>query len=282
MPVPGPFRTLLSGLELHGAPRSPDCPRGREGEAPQAPPADQRTQWPSHASRRAISFLWCPICELCQRPRLSGVLKFILYEPILNLEDCMRRREFIAGLGGTAAWPLTARAQQQAERVRRIGALIYFDADGPGFQLLVALLRRELRSLGWIEGRNLQLDVRYGVDESHLRSAAEELMRLAPKLLEPYLPNFSQADEITLKKDNQQMQGTQQYINPVEPSYPEKLLAILARPDLPKVVGVHWVARQLERPWEEIRSNIRASTKVAEGPGLEIPISDWLQGALRI
>jgi hypothetical protein len=210
------------------------------------------------------------------------VLKFILYEPILNLEDCMRRREFIAGLGGTAAWPLTARAQQQAERVRRIGALIYFDADGPGFQLLVALLRRELRSLGWIEGRNLQLDVRYGVDESHLRSAAEELMRLAPKLLEPYLPNFSQADEITLKKDNQQMQGTQQYINPVEPSYPEKLLAILARPDLPKVVGVHWVARQLERPWEEIRSNIRASTKVAEGPGLEIPISDWLQGALRI
>jgi hypothetical protein len=70
----------------------------------------------------------------------------------------------------------------------------------------------------------------------------------------------------TLKKDNNQpMQTTAQYVDPVEPSYPEKLLAVLARPDLPKVVGVHWVARQLERPWEEIRSNIRASTKVAEG-----------------
>jgi hypothetical protein len=42
-------------------------------------------------------------------------------------------------------------------------------------------------------------------------------------------------------------------------------LAILSRPDLPKVVGVHWVARELERRWEEIRSNIRASTKVAKG-----------------
>jgi hypothetical protein len=61
------------------------------------------------------------------------------------------------------------------------------------------------------------------------------------------------------------MRATEQYIDPVEPSYPEKLLAILARPDLPRVVGVHWVARQLERPWEEIRSNIRASTKVAKG-----------------
>jgi hypothetical protein len=61
------------------------------------------------------------------------------------------------------------------------------------------------------------------------------------------------------------MRATEQYIDPVEPSYPEKLLAILARPDLPKVVGVHWIARQLERPWAEIRSNIRASSKVAEG-----------------
>jgi hypothetical protein len=61
------------------------------------------------------------------------------------------------------------------------------------------------------------------------------------------------------------MKATEQFIDPVEPSYPEKLLAILVRPDLPRVVGVHWVARQLERPWEEIRNNIRASTKVAEG-----------------
>ena len=92
----------------------------------------------------------------------------------------MRRRDFIAGIGGAAALPLAARAQQRAERVRRIGALIYYDADGPGFQSVMAALRDELRSLGWIEGRNLHLDVRYGVDDAQLRSAAEELVRLAP------------------------------------------------------------------------------------------------------
>jgi putative ABC transport system substrate-binding protein len=91
----------------------------------------------------------------------------------------MRRRDFIAGLGGAAAWPLAARAQQRAEGVRRIGALI----DGSGFQRANEPLRDALRSLGWIEGRNLQLDFRYGVDEAQLRSAAEELIRLQPDAL---------------------------------------------------------------------------------------------------
>jgi putative tryptophan/tyrosine transport system substrate-binding protein len=92
----------------------------------------------------------------------------------------MRRRDFIVGIGGAAALPLAVRAQQRAERVRRIGALIYYDADGPGFQNVMKGLRDELRSLGWIEDHNLRLDVRYGVDEAQLRSAAEELVRLAP------------------------------------------------------------------------------------------------------
>jgi putative tryptophan/tyrosine transport system substrate-binding protein len=66
----------------------------------------------------------------------------------------MRRRDFITLLGGAAAaWPLAARAQQ----LRRVGALINSTVDDPIYQSRVAGFRRSLRSLGWIEGKNLQL-----------------------------------------------------------------------------------------------------------------------------
>jgi putative tryptophan/tyrosine transport system substrate-binding protein len=77
----------------------------------------------------------------------------------------IRRREFIAGLGGAAAWPLATRAQQ-AERVRRVGMLTYganvnTDADA-NFRPPPQLVRNELEKLGWIKGRNLPLDFRFG------------------------------------------------------------------------------------------------------------------------
>jgi putative tryptophan/tyrosine transport system substrate-binding protein len=92
----------------------------------------------------------------------------------------MRRREFIAGLGGAAVWPLTARAQQ-AERTRRVGmlALGFLRSQSPP-PLEVRALRDSLRSLGWIEDRNLQLDVRYS---SELDAYADELVRLAPEVI---------------------------------------------------------------------------------------------------
>ena len=73
----------------------------------------------------------------------------------------MKRRTFIAGLGSAAAWPVVARAQQ-GERVRRVGVLIsaYTEAD-PEAQARFVLLRQGLANLGWIEGRNLRLDVRW-------------------------------------------------------------------------------------------------------------------------
>jgi putative tryptophan/tyrosine transport system substrate-binding protein len=87
----------------------------------------------------------------------------------------MRRREFIAGLGGAAAWPLAARAQQ-GERMRRVGYLGVGD-DGPD----VSALREELAKLGWAEGRNLRLEVRFGAnDEDRIRAYAAELVGLAP------------------------------------------------------------------------------------------------------
>jgi putative ABC transport system substrate-binding protein len=71
----------------------------------------------------------------------------------------MKRREFIAGLGAAAAWPLVAARAQQGERMRRVGYLSVGD-DGPGNP--VPALREEFAKLGWAEGRNLRLEVRFG------------------------------------------------------------------------------------------------------------------------
>jgi hypothetical protein len=69
----------------------------------------------------------------------------------------MRRREFIALLAGTAAWPLGANAQ--SERVRRIG-LLGLDASDPIGQLEIKALKQGLQKLGWVEGRNVQIEYR--------------------------------------------------------------------------------------------------------------------------
>ena len=73
----------------------------------------------------------------------------------------MRRREFIAGLGGAAAWPLAARAQQR-DRVRRIGVLMPADENDPGYNSLLSAFTQALADLGWTDGRNVRMDLRWG------------------------------------------------------------------------------------------------------------------------
>src|SRR5262249_57395360 len=95
----------------------------------------------------------------------------------------MRRREFITLIGGAAAWPLIARAQQ-GERMRRIGVLMFQAADDPEATPRVAALRQTLQQLGWIDGHNVQIDIRYGASESeHSRKYAKELVALAPDVI---------------------------------------------------------------------------------------------------
>jgi putative tryptophan/tyrosine transport system substrate-binding protein len=96
----------------------------------------------------------------------------------------MKRREFIALLGGAAAgWPLAARAQQ-GERVRRIGILMNTAADDPEPQTYVAAFRQTLQQLGWVEGRNVQFDTRWGAGSTEsFRRYGEELVALAPDLI---------------------------------------------------------------------------------------------------
>ncbi|HEX9466528.1 MAG TPA: ABC transporter substrate-binding protein [Alphaproteobacteria bacterium] len=94
----------------------------------------------------------------------------------------MRRREFIAGLGGAAlAWPLTARAQPEP---RRVGVLMSNrDGDAEG-QARIAAFRDALREAGWIEGRNLRLEIRWaGGDMERIRAYAAELVAEAPAVI---------------------------------------------------------------------------------------------------
>ena len=92
----------------------------------------------------------------------------------------MKRREFMTLLGGAAAaWPVAARAQQP-DRVRRIGVLINNVDNDPDALARLAALRKALRELGWDEGRNLQIDTRWGVDDDRIRRNAAELIALAP------------------------------------------------------------------------------------------------------
>jgi putative ABC transport system substrate-binding protein len=92
----------------------------------------------------------------------------------------MRRRQFIAGLGSAAAWPVVSRAQQR-DRVRRIGMLIGGDESDTGRQANLAAFRKALQDLGWTEGRNLRTDLRWAAnDESRARTYAAELVTLKP------------------------------------------------------------------------------------------------------
>jgi putative ABC transport system substrate-binding protein len=95
----------------------------------------------------------------------------------------MRRREFITLLGGAAAWPVTARAQQ-GEGVRRVGALIPLARDDPEAQAWVAAFDGSLRALGWIDGRNARLDLRWADGEfDQMQILAKDLIALRPEVV---------------------------------------------------------------------------------------------------
>jgi len=96
----------------------------------------------------------------------------------------MKRREFITLLGGAAAWPMTARAQQ-GERIRRIGVLQGgTDRDDPRSQTQIAAFVQALQQLGWTDGRNVRIDYRWPVGVAdRARAYAAELVALAPDVI---------------------------------------------------------------------------------------------------
>ena len=95
----------------------------------------------------------------------------------------LKRREFIALVGGAAAaWPLAARAQQ-ALRVRRVGVLMGAVESDPARRSQLAAFRGALAKLGWREGSNLGIEVRWGADPELCARYAAELVALGPEVL---------------------------------------------------------------------------------------------------
>jgi putative ABC transport system substrate-binding protein len=96
----------------------------------------------------------------------------------------MKRREFITLLGGSVAgWPLAARAQQ-GERMRRIGVLWSLAEDDPESKARLAAFRQGLEQLGWSEGRNVRIDIRFaGGRAEPIQSLAKELVARQPDVI---------------------------------------------------------------------------------------------------
>ena len=95
----------------------------------------------------------------------------------------IRRRKFLATLlGGAAAWPLAARAQQ-GERMRRIGVLLPTTANDPRFQAFLAAFHQGLALLGWTVGRNVRIDTRWAAGHAEIRQHMQELVSLAPDVI---------------------------------------------------------------------------------------------------
>jgi putative ABC transport system substrate-binding protein len=95
----------------------------------------------------------------------------------------VKRRDFITLLGGAAAaWPLAAHAQQR-EQIRRIAMLRFGTENDPGWPALRTALLEELAKLGWIEGRNLRIEFRFGAGDANLGALATELVRSTPDMI---------------------------------------------------------------------------------------------------
>src|SRR5262245_22467164 len=95
----------------------------------------------------------------------------------------MRRRKFITLLGSAAVWPFAARAQQ-GDRMRRIGVLMAGDENDPVRKTYISAFTQALADLGWTDGRNARMDLRWGGDNTNrMRALAQELVGLQPDII---------------------------------------------------------------------------------------------------
>jgi putative ABC transport system substrate-binding protein len=95
----------------------------------------------------------------------------------------MQRREFITLLGSAAAWPIAAHAQQ-GDHLRRIAVLMPFDQNDPVAKTYVSAFTQALADLGWTDGRNVRMELRWGSDDiNRIRPLAQEFVGLQPDII---------------------------------------------------------------------------------------------------
>jgi putative ABC transport system substrate-binding protein len=100
-----------------------------------------------------------------------------------QMRICLRRREFIAALGGVAAWPLAVSAQE-GNRVRRIGVLMPGEENDPVQKTYVSAFTQALADLGWTNGGKARIDLRWGrADINRIQALAQELVGLQPDMI---------------------------------------------------------------------------------------------------
>jgi putative ABC transport system substrate-binding protein len=167
----------------------------------------------------------------------------------------MRRREFIAGLAGAVAWPLVVRAEQ-GERVRRIGVLMPYDENDPFLKAYVSAFTQAVAALGWTEGRNVRMELRWGGgDINRLRALAQELVGLKPDII------LTQATPPTAALQRETRTIPIVFVNVGDPV----VNGVVARLDRPggNVTGFGFVEPSFVRKWIELLSEIAPGLKRA-------------------
>jgi putative ABC transport system substrate-binding protein len=167
----------------------------------------------------------------------------------------LRRREFIAALGGAAAWPLTVRAQQ-GDRVRRIAVLMPFDENDPVSKRRLSAFTQALADLGWAHGRNVRMDLRWVAgDFDRIRAFAPELVGLQPDII------MVESTAATVA-----LQGETRTISIVFANLNDPVASgIVARLDRPRgnITGFAGLEASLGGKWLELLSEIAPGLKRA-------------------
>jgi putative ABC transport system substrate-binding protein len=165
----------------------------------------------------------------------------------------IRRRELLAALGGAAAWPVVARAQQP-ERMRRIGVLIPFSATDAETQVLIAAFKQRFQELGWVDGRNVRFDYRYTDGNlERTRGAAGELVQFAPDAILAYAnPAVSSLMQVTRTSPIVFTQAS----DPVGSGF----VSNLSRPG-GNITGFHSFERSIGAKWLEILTQVAPSVR---------------------
>jgi putative ABC transport system substrate-binding protein len=185
----------------------------------------------------------------------------------------MKRREFVAAFGGAAAaWPLAARAQQ-GDRVRRIGVLMPYDENDPVTKTMLSAFTQALASLGWTDGRNVRIDLRWhGDDTNRIGELAQEFVGLKPDII--VTTNTTPAT-VALQRETRAIPIV--FANVADP-VASGLVPRLNQPG-GNVTGFAVFEASLAGKWLELLSEIAPGLKRAAimfNPDMAVPVSTYL------